>query len=280
MKIVIRMDDIAPGMDMGKFRRFKRILDEHHVQPLIGVVPENRDPKLEIEDDERGADRRERNEPVEVDRRVADRRNALDDQQTSESDPGFWRMIRNLQSEGWIIAMHGLHHEYTTDKGGMLPLNRKSEFAGHPYEKQVEMIREGKKILESHGIATDFFMAPSHSYDIQTIGALLENGFRRITDGFGRHSYRRFDMTFYPISYRRDSSMKDKREGYTTFVVHTNTLTNEDFAYYEKVFTECEMASWNEWLMEDPVEAGAFHGAKEYIMASAKYFLVKLKNKR
>ena len=28
MKILIRMDDIAPGMDMGKFRRFKRLLDE------------------------------------------------------------------------------------------------------------------------------------------------------------------------------------------------------------------------------------------------------------
>ncbi len=49
MKILIRMDDIAPGMDMGNFRRFKRLLDEYNIRPLIGVVPENRDPKLMVE---------------------------------------------------------------------------------------------------------------------------------------------------------------------------------------------------------------------------------------
>ena len=277
MKIVIRMDDIAPGMDMGKFRRFKRLLDEHHVQPLIGVVPDNRDKGLEIEDDERVADRREKNIPVEFDRRKADRRDNIDNTGIKEDNPGFWRMVRNLQSEGWLIAMHGLHHEYTTKSGGILPLNRKSEFAGLPTEKQKEMIAEGKKILAGHGIATDFFMAPSHSYDRGTIEALLENGFRRITDGFGRNAYRRFDVTFYPISFRRDSVIKDKNEGYTTFVVHTNTLTNEDFAYYEKVFSECDVVSWNEWLMADAVEAGAFQGVKEFVMASAKYYLVRLK---
>ncbi len=279
MKIVIRMDDIAPGMDMGKFRRFKRLLDEHHVQPLIGVVPDNHDQGLIIGDDERDRDRRERNIPVPVERRKSDRRN-VEDPDIKEDNPGFWRMIRNLQSEGWIIAMHGLNHAYTTKEGGLLPLNHKSEFAGIPLENQKEMIAEGKSILAGHGIATDFFMAPSHSYDKNTLEALLENGFRRITDGFGRHSYRRYDITFYPISYRRDTAIKDKKEGYTTFVVHCNTLTNEDFAYYGKIFEECDVVSWNEWLREDPIEAGTFHALKEYLMASVKYMLVQIKNKR
>ena len=274
MKIVIRMDDIAPGMDMGKFRRFKRLLDEHHIQPLIGVVPENHDPKLENLDDERVGDRRQTNIAVEVDRRHSDRRDAMTVDDMSEEDPGFWRMIRGLQSEGWIIAMHGLHHVYTTKKGGLLPLNKQSEFAGLSYEEQSQMIRKGKKILESHGIATDFFMAPSHSYDKNTIDALLENGFRRITDGFGRACYKRFDMAFYPISFRRDSVKNDTRDGYTTFVVHTNTLTTEDFDYYSKLFDECNVVSWNEWLMVDPVEADTFLGIREYLMARLKYILV------
>ncbi len=280
MKIVIRMDDIAPGMDMGKFRRFKRILDSHNVKPLIGVVPDNRDPGLVIEDDERESDRRQQNIEVEVDRRKSDRRNEDPDPGMQEDDPGFWRMIRNLQSEGWIIAMHGLHHEYTTQNGGMLPLNRKSEFAGLSLEEQTKMIAEGKKLLAAHGIATDFFMAPSHSYDRNTISALLDNGFRRITDGFGRHAYRRFDVTFFPISYRRDSVLSDKRDGFTTFVVHCNTFKNEDFEYYEKLLTEHEVVSFNEWLMESPVEAGTFHGMYEYVMASIKYMLVRLRTKR
>ena len=273
MKIVIRLDDITPGMDMGNFRRFKRLLDEHNIQPLIGVVPENKDPKLNNQYDDRVEDRRQRNEAVEVERRHGDRRAAFDDDMTEEN-PGFWRMVRGLQTEGWIISMHGLNHVYTTKKGGLLPLNKQSEFAGLSFEEQRDMISRGKKILGSHGIATDFFMAPSHTYDKNTIEALLENGFRRVTDGFGRAAYRRLDMTFYPISYRKESTRNDKREGYTTFVVHTNTLTNDDFQYYSDLFDEGNVVSWNEWLMEEPVEAGALQGLKEYLMARFKYILV------
>lgn len=266
MKIVIRLDDISPGMDMGKFRRFKRLLDENHIRPLIGVVPDNLDPKLEAsagEDDD--------------DNLAAKTRQTDPDDKITEKDYPFWHLVRNLQSEGWIIAMHGLHHVYTTNKGGMLPLNRKSEFAGIDLEKQIQMIAEGKKILGTHGIATDFFMAPSHSYDKNTITALLESGFRRVTDGFGKKAYRRFDMTFYPISFKKDAALKDESEGYTTFVVHTNTLNGDDFAFYEKVFESGKVVSWDDWLMQEPVEASDFQGIKEYLMARIKYIAV---NKR
>ncbi len=263
MKIVIRLDDISPGMDMGKFRRFKRLLDENHIRPLIGVVPENMDPKLE---------KRETDE--EEDAPVSRNRSTDPDDKIKEKDYPFWHLVRNLQSEGWIIAMHGLHHVYTTNKGGMLPLNKQSEFAGIDLEKQIAMIAEGKKILGTHGIATDFFMAPSHSYDRNTMTALAENGFRRITDGFGKRAYRRFDMTFYPISFKKDAVLKDESEGYTTFVVHTNTLNGDDFAFYEKVFDSGKVVSWDEWLSQDPVEASELQGIKEYLMARFKYIAV------
>ncbi len=42
MKIAVRMDDIAPGMDWKKFNDFKELLDEYGIKPLIGVVPDNR----------------------------------------------------------------------------------------------------------------------------------------------------------------------------------------------------------------------------------------------
>ena len=47
MKITIRMDDITPDMDFEKFTRFKTILDKHGIKPLIGVVPDNKDKKLQ-----------------------------------------------------------------------------------------------------------------------------------------------------------------------------------------------------------------------------------------
>ncbi|WP_026528964.1 DUF2334 domain-containing protein [Butyrivibrio sp. VCD2006] len=263
MKIVIRLDDISPGMDMGKFRRFKRLLDEYHIKPLIGVVPENQDPKLDSYRDEE-----------ESDSGPSKGRETIPDDKIKEKDYPFWHLVRNLQTEGWIIAMHGLHHVYTTKKGGLLPLNKQSEFAGIDLEKQIQMVAEGKKILGGHGIATDFFMAPSHSYDKNTMTALAENGFRRITDGFGKKAYRRFDMTFYPISFKKDAVLKDDSEGYTTFVVHTNTLNGDDFAYYEKVFESGKVVSWDDWLLEEPVEASDFQGIKEYLMARFKYIAV------
>ena len=37
MKVAVRMDDIAPGMNWEKFLDFKSLLDEYGIKPLIGV---------------------------------------------------------------------------------------------------------------------------------------------------------------------------------------------------------------------------------------------------
>ena len=100
MNIAIRMDDITPDMDWAKFLRFKELCDLYQVKPLIGVVPENMDENLHI--DEPG------NAPIR----------------------DFWGYIRELQKEGWSVAQHGVTHIYTTKKMGCFPLNRFSEFAG------------------------------------------------------------------------------------------------------------------------------------------------------
>ena len=42
MKIAVRLDDITPDMDWQRFFRFKALLDQYQVKPLIGVVPDNR----------------------------------------------------------------------------------------------------------------------------------------------------------------------------------------------------------------------------------------------
>ncbi len=243
MKICIRMDDITPDMDWAKFLRFKELCNLYQVKPLIGVVPKNEDKSLK-RDKPRG---------------------------------DFWEYIRQLQAEGWQVAQHGYTHVYATDEPGLFPLNRFSEFAGVEYSEQYEAVRLGQEILREHGIETDIFMAPGHSYDKHTFKALENLGYWRITDGFGKRPYARYGMVFYPIAFRQESALKAKR-GYTTLVVHTNTLEEEDFARYERIFRECRgrLISYTELLGVEPVYRGCIGAAAEYLMALAKQRLVAL----
>jgi predicted deacetylase len=246
MYIAIRMDDITPDMDWAKFLRFKELCDLYQVKPLIGVVPKNRDKMLKIDDKRQD----------------------------------FWEYIRKLDSAGWTIAQHGVFHVYTTKKMGCFPLNRLSEFAGLSYEKQYERLSYGKTKLEKHGIYTDIFMAPAHSYDRNTLKALENVGFEKITDGFGDMPYKSKGMTFYPISYKQSSALR-KKKGYTTFVVHTNTMNDKDFERYEKLFKENsdKLISYSELLELRAKKRSIFGGIKEYVMALTKLILVNIKSK-
>ena len=240
MKIAIRLDDIAPGMDWGNFLKFKELLDAHDIKPLIGVVPDNKDPKLNI----------------------------------SESGPTFWDLIRDLQKDGWVVAMHGFNHLYTTSEGGIFPLNKKSEFAGYDFETQFTMIQSGKKILESHGLSTDIFMAPSHSYDKNTLRALRENGFLKVTDGFGKQPYKTEGLTFYPISFRRADTLKDTTYGISTFVYHPNTMEEPEFRDLKKLLESGKAVSYSEFETFTPVHRGFAGRISERLRATLKRILV------
>ena len=245
MKICIRMDDITPDMDWAKFLRFKELCDLYQVKPLIGVVPKNEDKNLSID-----APRED-----------------------------FWEYVKALQKDGWTIAQHGYVHVYTTDEAGIFPLNHFSEFAGVEYSEQYEALRLGQNILKEHGIEADIFMAPGHSYDKYTLKALENLKFWRITDGFGKRPYIRNNMVFYPISYSQSSALRAKN-GYTTFVVHTNVMEDADFKRYEQMFAKYKgrFISYSEFLTIEPQIRGAFGKLKEHLMAAAKLTLVKMRS--
>ena len=158
----------------------------------------------------------------------------------------------------------------------MFPLNNFAEFAGNSLEIQKEKISKGKALLEEKGIITDFFMAPAHAYDENTLLALKENGFTKITDGFGKYPYSWRDMIFYPISFRMSDSLKQP-EGYTTMVVHTNTI--DDMDYYRRMFAEHreKFISYSEYIKILPEVRNKWDMKKEYFMAMLKHWLVKLK---
>lgn len=253
IKIAVRLDDITPDMDWQRFLAFKALLDRYQVKPLIGIVPDNRDENLKGSQDMAPAD--------------------------------FWSYIRELEQEGWSIALHGCCHTYTTKCSGMFPLNHFSEFAGVPYEEQKSMLEKGKNILAEHGIFTDIFMAPAHSYDRNTLKALKETGFCRMTDGFGNMPYMWGNMIFYPISFKLGNTLHEKsgKKGkYSTMVVHTGTLKEEEYARYEEYFQlkNIEWISYKEYLKQEPVKRSICGRYKEYFMANAKCFLVKARSKK
>ncbi len=149
MKILIRFDDICPTMDFEQFEIAMRLMDKYDIKPLLGVIPKSKDPDLLI----------------------------------SKERIDFWDFIQSLQEKGYTIAMHGVNHVFDSLHHGFLNKRMASEFAGHTLENQISKIKEGKEILNSHGISTDIFFAPAHSYDINTIKALSANGFKYISDG-------------------------------------------------------------------------------------------------
>ncbi|RKM59809.1 DUF2334 domain-containing protein [Butyrivibrio sp. CB08] len=246
MKITIRMDDITPDMDWNKFKKFKNLLDEHDIKPLIGVVPENRDRNLS------------KTEPRE----------------------GFWNYVKELQEHGWIVAMHGYNHVYTTKKAGMFPVGDKSEFAGLSYDRQYEMIKEGKQTLKARGIVTDIFMAPSHSFDKNTLRALKENGFYIVTDGFGIAPFRQHGLVFYPISVNKRKSFEDTRDGIVTFVYHANTMNDKDFDKLEKLLLSGKVVSYTEYKRLEIQDRNIYESLGQYLTARAKYTFLHLRKIR
>ena len=245
MKIAVRLDDITPDMDWERFLRFKELLDRYQVKPLIGVVPDNRDDNLH----------------------------------RAEACGDFWKYIKELQDSGWCIALHGYQHVYTTSKGGLFPLNRFSEFAGIPLSHQRMMIQEGTEILKQHGISTDIFMAPAHSYDRNTLKALKEFGYNKITDGFGKRPYRWQGLTFYPISFMLSRSFK-KKKGITTMVVHTNEIDDAGMKRLEELLQSHRnsLISYETFWMTESVDRGFLGHLEEYLLAVMKRILVKLKS--
>ena len=249
MKAAVRLDDITPDMDWELFLDFKALLDRYQVKPLIGVVPCNRDENLKTNG--------------------------------SRIPVDFWSYIKQLEQDGWMIAMHGCYHIYTTDRGGLFPLNDFSEFAGLPFEEQKKLLREGKRLLEEKGIKTDLFMAPAHSYDKYTLKALRETGFKALTDGFGWAPYHWKGLDFYPISFKLSKTLK-KKKGYSSMVIHTDTVSREDLKRYEGYFqtADTQWISFREYVRQPKKRRTTVGRWNEYCMAKGKYLIGKIRNRK
>lgn len=200
-KYIYRMDDITPDMDWIQFWKFINLFKRHNVKPLLGVVPDNKDSNLSIQD----------------------------------KNKDFWKIIRRLQDEEAVeIAQHGYQHILRPIKAKKIlgiETNSLSEFAGLSYDKQLEMIQCGKDILKSKGIDTDIWMAPCHSFDLITLRVLNELGFKKISDGIAVYPFYYKNMLFVP---QQIWAPRYFPIGVFTICLHINEASNKRFEEVKK----------------------------------------------
>jgi predicted deacetylase len=199
---VYRMDDIAPGMDWERFYRHIDLFRRYGVRPLLGVVPDNRDDKLD----------------------------------PGPREPRFWEILRELLNEGAVeLAQHGFQHRYVSEHAGLwgprYGFSAKSEFAGLPLEEQRAAIERGRAIMREQGCASDVWMAPSHTFDRNTLTALAECGFRGVTDGIALYPFDLAGLRFVP---QQLWGPKQLSHGVWTICLHPNVPDDRLFAAIER----------------------------------------------
>jgi len=148
-RFLVRFDDICPTMKWSVWNRVEEILRSRQVRPILGVIPDNQDNRLEFE----------------------------------PADPRFWDRVRQWQAWGWTIGLHGYQHRYTSDEAGIVGIKDASEFAGVSLREQCCRLRKGAKIFRDQGIDPRVWVAPGHSFDGTTISLLSEIGVSAISDG-------------------------------------------------------------------------------------------------
>ncbi len=196
MKYFFRLDDIAPNMNWENFNKVKKIFGQYQIKPLIAVIPDVQDPKL----------------------------------LNWEDNKNFWSIINELLSDDWIIGQHGYRHLSGGD-GGVLHIHKSGEFGGLSFDEQTKMIRFGKEIMLKNNLSPDVFVAPRHSFDYGTIGALKDNNFCYISDGIGLYPFKKKGVIWLPQILWRPRWWLF---GMITVALHPNTMTDNDLDNLEK----------------------------------------------
>lgn len=196
-KYIMRLDDACEKRNIKYWDRIEKILDNYGIKPLVGIIPHCEDPMMD----------------------------------KYPTDDGFKMRVKNWMDKNWVIALHGYNHVYSSNCGGINPVNCRSEFAGESLERQKEKIKKGVSILNDMGIKPQVFFAPSHTFDKNTITALKEESdIRIISDTIANDSYEKYGMTFVPQQSGRVRALPFK---IVTFCYHPNTMNENDFSELE-----------------------------------------------
>lgn len=195
---LIRLDDASEYMDLKKWDRIENLLDRHKIKPIVGIIPDNQDESI-------------------ISKYIR--------------DLNFWNKAELWQKKDWTIALHGYSHVYSSDSGGINPINLRSEFAGVSLETQKMKIALGIEKFRNKGLIPKLFFAPSHTFDINTLEALkLESNIRIISDTIANDIYSMEGFYFVP---QQSGQVRRLPFKISTFCYHPNNMHEQDFTRLE-----------------------------------------------
>lgn len=198
---IVRLDDACPSMKRETWDMLEETLDRLEIRPIVGVIPDNKDAAMYC----------------------------------SALDPEFWDRVRRWKKKGWSIALHGLHHTHhtiPTDCHALIPIHKKSEFVGLSLENQRKILQESWRIFCENEVKPSLFMAPSHTFDENTLLSLqAETDIRIVTDGYALFPFRDNGFVWIPQQLWRFRWMPF---GIWTVCLHPNNMSSASLARFIK----------------------------------------------
>ena len=196
--LLIRMDDIAEHMNWAFMDKCELLFDKFNLKPLLGVIPDNKDPDL-----------------------LKYRKNS-----------DFWNRVAIWKKKGWEISMHGYAHLYEqqTKKNDIFNYGGESEFYGLDFKSQLAKIKLGLEKFKEKNIYIRSFFAPNHTYDLNTLKALKECNIKIIIDGYGLFPYHKFGLLFIPQLFYKEILLPF---GIQSTQIHINYWDNKYLQNFE-----------------------------------------------
>ena len=196
---LVRIDDVCENMNWEMMDRCEKLLDQHNIKPLLGVIPFNRDKEL----------------------------------LKFKKKDDFWLKVLKWQSKGWEISMHGFEHKYSIDtkKRDYFSYGGMSEFFSLPYEIQKNKIIDGLNLFKTKNINIKSFFAPNHTYDTNAFKALKESGIETVIDGYGLIPYSKYGLKFIPQLFYKLTFLPF---GIQSSQIHLNEWSDTDFFQFKK----------------------------------------------
>ena len=197
--LLLRFDDIAPNMNWEIMDKCEKLFLNYNIKPILGIIPNN-------EDDELLAFPEKKN---------------------------FWEKVKEWQSFGWEISIHGYNHRYSsvTNKKDYFNYGGKSEFFGHTYEEQFLRIKKSLEIFKRENVKIRSFFAPNHTYDSNTLIALKNNNIFNIIDGYGLMPFNRNNINFIPQLFYKEIMLPF---GVQATQIHLNYWNEKKFENFAK----------------------------------------------
>ena len=227
-RYLVRFDDICPTMNWAIWEGIEAHLERFGVKPILAVVPDNQDPKLQVD--------------------------------APRAD--FWDRVRGWQAKGYTIAIHGFQHLYVNKNPGIIGVTWQSEFAGLSRAEQEAKLRKGLAVFREQGVRPEAWVAPSHSFDHTTVQILRELGVPVISDGLGTWPHaEESGLVWIP---QQLWSFEQKPAGVWTVCLHHNSWTERRLAGFGEMlerynprmtdvksviraFSERRQTGWDRW---------------------------------